>query len=64
MFARVNVWLGIPDKALVLGLSTFEEILEQWQWMPQVVILAKLCPKGMEATMYALLAGCHNLGFT
>jgi folate/biopterin transporter len=64
MFARVNVWLGIPDKVLVLGLSTFEEILEQWQWMPQVVILAKLCPKGMEATMYALLAGCHNLGFT
>mmetsp|Transcript_94064 Transcript_94064/g.252400 ORF Transcript_94064/g.252400 Transcript_94064/m.252400 type:complete len:562 (-) Transcript_94064:171-1856(-) len=62
MFARVNVWLGIPDKALVLGLSTFEEILEQWQWMPQVVILAKLCPKGMEATMYALLAGCHNMG--
>jgi len=30
--------------------------------MPQVVMLAYLCPKGMEATMYALLAGCHNLG--
>merc|ERR1719446_631782 len=22
----------------------------------------ELCPKGMEATMYALLAGAHNLG--
>merc|ERR1719343_1808523 len=32
--------------------------------MPQVVIMSYFCPKGMEATMYALLAGCHNLGNT
>jgi len=64
MFARVNVKLGIPDHALVMGLSIFESIIAQWQWMPQVVILSYLCPKGMEATMYALLAGCHNLGNT
>merc|ERR1719443_1872436 len=24
--------------------------------------MSQLCPKGMEATMFALLAGCHNLG--
>mmetsp|Transcript_41376 Transcript_41376/g.115026 ORF Transcript_41376/g.115026 Transcript_41376/m.115026 type:complete len:122 (-) Transcript_41376:172-537(-) len=30
--------------------------------MPQVVILSHMCPKGMEATMFALLAGCANLG--
>jgi folate/biopterin transporter len=64
MFARINVRLGIPDHALVMGLSIFESIIAQWQWMPQVVILSYLCPKGMEATMYALLAGCHNLGNT
>mmetsp|Transcript_6020 Transcript_6020/g.16425 ORF Transcript_6020/g.16425 Transcript_6020/m.16425 type:complete len:591 (-) Transcript_6020:111-1883(-) len=64
MFARVNVRFGIPDHALVMGLSIFESIIAQWQWMPQVVILSYLCPKGMEATMYALLAGCHNLGNT
>ena len=29
---------------------------------PGVVILSQLCPPGLEATMYALLAGCHNLG--
>lgn len=62
MFSRLNVSLGIPDHALVLGLSVFENIVAQWNWMPQVVILSYLCPKGMEATMYALLAGCHNLG--
>jgi folate/biopterin transporter len=64
MFARVNIKFGIPDRALVLGLSVVESIVGSWQWMPQVVILSYLCPRGMEATMYALLAGCHNLGNT
>eukprot|EP00931_Biecheleriopsis_adriatica_P036424 TRINITY_DN20987_c0_g1_i1.p1 TRINITY_DN20987_c0_g1~~TRINITY_DN20987_c0_g1_i1.p1 ORF type:complete len:604 (+),score=104.67 TRINITY_DN20987_c0_g1_i1:108-1814(+) len=64
MFARLTVKWGIPDHILVLGLSVFETMIWQWQWMPQVVLLAALCPKGMEATMFALLAGCHNLGNT
>lgn len=64
MFARLTVRWGIPDEYLVLGLSVLETLVWQWQWMPQVVLLAALCPKGMEATMFALLAGCHNLGNT
>lgn len=64
MFARLNVKWGIPDHWLVLGLSICELMVLQWQWMPQVVLLAALCPPGMEATMLALLAGCHNLGST
>jgi folate/biopterin transporter len=64
MFARLNVKYGIPDQWLVIGLSCIEGIIAQWQWMPQVVILSYLCPRGMEATMYALLAGCHNMGNT
>lgn len=62
MFKRMNVALGIPDHAFVLGSSVLESIVSQWMWMPQVVIMSYLCPKGMEATMYALLAGCANLG--
>mmetsp|Transcript_41375 Transcript_41375/g.115018 ORF Transcript_41375/g.115018 Transcript_41375/m.115018 type:complete len:556 (-) Transcript_41375:219-1886(-) len=64
MFARINVKIGIPDHAFVLGGSMLQSVIGQWQWMPQVVILSYLCPKGMEATMYALLAGCHNMGNT
>ncbi|CAK9058697.1 unnamed protein product [Durusdinium trenchii] len=64
MFARLNVHWGIPDHYMVLGLSIFEGVVMQWQWMPQVVLLAALAPRGMEATMLALLAGCHNLGAT
>jgi len=62
MFARLNKKIGVPDHVLVFGLDCVESAIAQWQWMPQVVILSYLCPKGMEATMYALLAGCHNMG--
>merc|ERR1719326_2616244 len=64
MFTRLNVRLGLPDHAFVLGASVLTTVVAQWMWMPGVVILSQLCPKGMEATMYALLAGCHNLGGT
>jgi folate/biopterin transporter len=61
-FMRLNVQWGLDDHVFVLGASVAQSIIFQWQWMPQVVILSNLCPRGMEATMYALLAGCHNLG--
>merc|ERR1719174_176323 len=64
LFSRMNIRMGIPDHAFVLGASVLQTIVGQWMWMPGVVILSQLCPKGMEATMYALLAGCHNLGNT
>ena len=48
----------------ISGTSCMQNVLMQWQWMPQVIILSYFCPRGMEATMYALLAGCHNLGNT
>ena len=34
---RREVRWGIPDHWLVAGLSSFEVIIAQWQWMPQVV---------------------------
>lgn len=62
LFTRTNVKLGIPDSVFVLSSTALGSVLNQWRWMPGIVILSYLCPKGMEATMYALLAGCHNLG--
>jgi len=64
LFTRFNLKIGIPDHVFLLGASVAQNIIMQWQWMPQVVILSNLCPPGMEATMYALLAGSHNLGNT
>jgi len=62
LFTRTNLRIGLPDRVFVLGASALTVVVGQWFWMPQVVMLAGLCPKGMEASMYALLAGCHNFG--
>jgi MFS family permease len=62
MFSRLNLQMGIPDHYMVLGATVSESLVAQWQWMPSVVILSYLCPKGLEATMYALLAGSANFG--
>eukprot|EP00440_Ansanella_granifera_P041737 gb/GFBE01045254.1/.p1 GENE.gb/GFBE01045254.1/~~gb/GFBE01045254.1/.p1 ORF type:complete len:554 (+),score=117.67 gb/GFBE01045254.1/:1-1662(+) len=64
LYTRLNVRWGIPDHAFILGTGCLQNVIGQWQWLPQVVILSYFCPKGMEATVYALLAGCHNLGNT
>jgi len=64
IYTRWNLKIGIPDHAFMLSSTVMTNVISQWMWMPQVVMLAYLCPKGMEATMYALLAGCHNLGNT
>jgi len=61
-FLRLNKRIGLSDHVFVLGAAVIESTVMQWMWMPQVVMLAYLCPTGMEATMYALPAGCHNLG--
>jgi len=63
VYTRANkTYFGIPDHLFVLGGAVLNSIFHQWMWIPGVVLLSQLCPKGVEATMYALLAGCHNVG--
>lgn len=64
VFARLNRRLGIPDQIAVVGSSMFESVLNQFVWMVRVILYSSLCPAGMEATMFALLASCNNLGGT
>jgi hypothetical protein len=62
IYTRQNLELGIPDKTFVLTTRAMDSITKMWMWMPGVLLTAQLCPKGSEATMFALLAGCANLG--
>ena len=62
LYTRTNIAWGIPDKIFVLCGSVMQSLVLTWMWIPGVVMLAHLCPKGLEASMYALLAGCHNIG--
>jgi len=62
VFTRQNLLLGIPDQAFVLGGTVLQNVFERWTYVPGGVLLSQVCPPGLEATMFALLAGCHNLG--
>lgn len=64
VYTRFNLSLGVPDSFFVLGTWGAWAIVHMWMWIPGVVLLSQLCPQGVEATMYALLAGCHNLGLS
>lgn len=62
VYTRTNVALGIPDMFFVAGAWGAVGVASTWMWIPGIVLLSQMCPRGVEATMYALLAGCHNLG--
>lgn len=64
VYTRFNLVLGIPDTVFVMSTWGVWAIVHMWMWLPGVVLLSQMCPKGVEATMYALLAGCHNLGLS
>mmetsp|Transcript_25646 Transcript_25646/g.41178 ORF Transcript_25646/g.41178 Transcript_25646/m.41178 type:complete len:109 (+) Transcript_25646:1812-2138(+) len=38
------------------------QMVLQFGWIPGVVLMSHLCHEGMEATMYAIMAGSQNLG--
>ena len=62
LYKRWNLALGIPDSFFVLGSEVFQVVVGAWTSLPVTVMMSQLCPKGMEATMFAILAGSSNLG--
>ena len=60
---RWNIAMGIPDKAaFMLGATIIEGVVEMMDFMPGVILTSRLCPKNLEAVVYALLAGFQNFG--
>merc|ERR1719311_867150 len=62
VYTRLNLYLGIPDRAFMLGETVIYSVIGQWMWIPGTVLMSQCCPSGKEATMYALVAGTINLG--
>eukprot|EP00466_Bigelowiella_natans_P011221 jgi/Bigna1/72060/fgenesh1_pg.18_\ len=62
VFLRWNLLVGIPDEFFVLGSQALMQMVLQFGWIPGVVLMSHLCHEGMEATMYAIMAGSQNLG--
>jgi len=62
VFKRWNTKIGLSDKLFVLGSGVFQNIVKTWTWIPGMLMISQLCPEGVEATMFALMAGCGNFG--
>ncbi|CAC9457075.1 putative folate/biopterin transporter [Leishmania infantum JPCM5] len=62
---RWNLYIGIPDHAMYIwGDAVVGEIVYMLGFMPQIVLLSRLCPRGSESVVYALMAGFARLGRT
>lgn len=56
---------AIPDHYMyVFGDAVIYQVAYMFAWMPFVVLLAQLCPRGSEAIVYSLLAANSNYGQT
>uniref|UniRef100_A0A7S1RLX8 Folate/pteridine transporter n=1 Tax=Alexandrium catenella TaxID=2925 RepID=A0A7S1RLX8_ALECA len=61
--SRTNLAWGIPDKAVYLfGDAACQSMAQQMALMPMALLTARLCPRGAEATVFAILAGFQNFG--
>ncbi|KAI5058226.1 hypothetical protein GOP47_0026396 [Adiantum capillus-veneris] len=58
---RVNVWMGIPDYMMVMGLSAYVEGIHQFKVLPLMVLLGQLCPTGSEGALLAALMSMQCL---
>ena len=59
---RINLDYGIPDLVLIIFTDFVSDIISQcFVLLPLAVIFAKITPKGIEGTTFALLAGVHNI---
>ncbi|KAG6591100.1 Folate-Biopterin transporter (FBT) family [Phytophthora cinnamomi] len=64
LVTRLNLSIGIPDKAFVLGDAVLSDIISRLKTMPVLVLCAKLCPKGIEGTLFALLMSISNFSYS
>ena len=61
LVTHANRIIGISDRIFSLGDSLILTVMGQITWMPVLVLSARLCPKGIEATLFALLMSIWNL---
>ncbi|XP_027116310.1 folate-biopterin transporter 1, chloroplastic-like [Coffea arabica] len=58
----LNRQFGISDEWFAIGDSLILTVLGQASFMPVLVLAARICPEGMEATLFATLMSISNGG--
>ena len=61
LVTHANRTLGIEDHWFSLGDNLILTVIGQITFMPVLVLSARLCPEGIEATLFALLMSMWNL---
>ncbi|KAH9624703.1 hypothetical protein KSS87_008113 [Heliosperma pusillum] len=64
LVSRLNVTYGISDKMVVLWGSALADAVNQFKFMPFLILSGQLCPPGIEGTLFALFMSINNLGST
>ena len=59
---RTNILFGINDELFLFGSEIIQPVLRKLHTMPILILSAKLCPKSVEATLFALMMGVWNFG--
>lgn len=62
LVTHANRALGIGDRWFSLGDDLILTVIGQVTFMPVLVLAARLCPEGVEATLFASLMSVFNLG--
>lgn len=60
LVTHYNRAIGIPDTWFAVGDDVVLTVLGQIAFMPTLVLAAKLCPPGVEGTLFALLMSSYN----
>lgn len=60
LVSHLNRELGVPDAWLLLGDDVVFAVLGQIAFMPTLVLAARLCPPGLEGTLFAALMSIFN----
>lgn len=61
---HLNRDVGISDEFVAVGGDVVQEAISfTFKNMPMLVLAARLCPEGVEATLFSLFMSAHNLGF-
>ena len=59
---RLNKKWNIPDSSLIIFLDTLDDVRDQtFCLLPIMIVYAKIVPRNIEATSFALLTGCSCL---
>ncbi|KAK4484832.1 hypothetical protein RD792_007431 [Penstemon davidsonii] len=64
LVSRLNLAVGISDKIMVLCGSALSDGINQFKFMPFLILSGQLCPPGIEGTLFALFMSINNLGST